>query len=309
MPVNARRPSLRLRLMVLLSRLILRPRLARMRLPDEPQAALERWARPGLSVPPRLLRLERRRGAVCWHWISAGPVAPGRVLLWLHGGAFVAGSPAIYQGMLGRLSRLSGVEICAPVYPLAQDAAFPAAPDAALAAWDGLLALGYRPDDIAIGGDSAGGGLAAGLLARLLERGQRPASLLLFSPWADLTLSGESLQDNARRDPFLPVERAPEIVALYLAGAGPEDPLASPIFAAFPDPPPALIQAGAEEALVSDARRLAAALQAGGGRVRLDLWPLCPHDWQLFDGWLPESRRALRQAARFLQDSFAITSR
>lgn len=302
-------PSLRLRLAVPLMRMFLRPRIARLRLPDEPQELLTRWARRGLRVPPGLLRLVRHRGGGEWHWISAGPVTPGRVILWFHGGAFVAGSPAICEGMLGRLSRLAAVEVCAPVYPLAQEAPFPAAPDAAAAVWDGLRALGYRPRDIVIGGDSAGGGLAAGLLALCLAQGERPAALLLFSPWADLTLSGESLVHNGPRDPLLPAGRIGEIVALYLAGAPADDHRASPVLAAYPGAPRVLIQAGAEEMLVSDARALAAALRRGGGEVMLDLWPRCPHDWQLLDGWLPESRAALRAAARFVQGSFASVSR
>ncbi|MBW7921527.1 MAG: alpha/beta hydrolase fold domain-containing protein [Rubellimicrobium sp.] len=280
-----------------------------MRLPDEPQAVLARRAGLMLRPPPGLLRLVRHRGDLEWHWISAGPVAPGRVVLWFHGGAFVAGSPVIYAAMLGRLARLAGVEVCAPRYPLAQETPFPAAPDTAMAAWEGLLALGYRPGDIVIAGDSAGGGLAAGLLARVLTGGARPAGLLLFSPWADLVLAGDSLAANGPRDPFLPVERIGEIVALYLQGADPADPRASPVLAAYPGAPPALIQAGADEALLSDAVRLAARLRAGGGTVALDLWAGCPHVWQLFDGWLPESRLALRAAARFVQASFASTSR
>lgn len=302
-------PSLRLRVAVRLARLFLRPRLARMQLPDEPQAVLSRRAGLVLRRPPRLLRLVRRYGDLKWHWISAGPVVPGRVILFFHGGAFVAGSPVIYEGLLGRLSRLSRVEVCAPVYPLAQEASFPAAVEVTLAAWDGLRALGYAPGDIVLAGDSAGGGLAAALLAQLLARGERPAGTVLFSPWADLTLAGESLSRLGPRDPFLPVERIGEIVSLYLAGVDPRDPRASPVLASFPDAPPVLIQAGAGEALLSDSEALAAAITAGGGKVTLDLWPLCPHVWQLFDGWLPEARAALRQAAAFVQDSFASTNR
>ena len=259
----------------------------------------ERWGRLFSRPPPGLMRLVRHHHGLEWHWISAGPAVAGRVILYFHGGAFVAGSPATHAAMLGRLARLAGTEVCAPRYPLAQEAPFPAAPAAALAAWEGLRTLGYAPSDIVIAGDSAGGGLAAGLLAQLLGRGERPAGMLLFSPWADLVLTGESLARNGPGDPILPVERIGEILALYLAGADPADPRASPVLADYPDAPPALIQAGAEEALLSDAERLAARLREGGGAVTLELWAGCPHVWQLTDGWLPEARLALRRAATF----------
>lgn len=301
--------SLRLALATRLAQLFLRPRLARMELPDEPQAVVSRWARWLLLRPPYLRRLVRQWGGLEWHWIAAGPVVPGRVILYFHGGAFVAGSPATHEAMLGRLSRLSGVEVCVPRYPLAQEAVFPAAPEAAQVAWDGLRALGYRPEDIVIAGDSAGGNLAAGLLAQVLARGECPAGVVLFSPWADLTLSGDSLHRNGKHDPILPIERISEIIELYLAGADARDPRASPILADYPDAPPVLIQTGAEEALVSDSENLALRLREGGGEVTLDLWPGCPHVWQLGDGWLPESRVALRRSARFVQASFDRVSR
>lgn len=301
--------SLRLALAVRLARIILRPRIARMRLPDEPQRVFSRWARLFTRRPPYLRRLVRQRGGVEWHWIAAGPVVQGRVILYFHGGAFVAGSPATHEAMLGRLARLSRVEVCAPRYPLAQEMPFPAAPQAALAAWEALGTLGYGPGDIVLAGDSAGGGLAAGLLAQVLARGERPAAALFFSPWTDLTLSGESLRQNGPRDPILPVERIGEITALYLGEADAQDPRASPVLGDFPDAPPVLIQTGAEEALLSDSEGLAARLRAGGGEVTLDLWPGCPHVWHLGDGWLPESRAALRKAAQFVQASFERANR
>ena len=169
--------------------------------------------------------------------------------------------------------------------------------------WEGLRERGLRPRDIALGGDSSGAGLAMALLAVLLARGERPAALHALCPWADLTLSGRSLLVNGWSDPMIPVRRLPEIADLYLAGADPRDPRASPIFADFPGAPPTLIQVGAREALLSDAERAAARLREFGGEVVLEVWPGAPHDWPMLDGWVPESRDALIHAARFLREA------
>jgi len=294
-----------------LARWLVRPSLARTASAAEASRDFDRNARLFLRRPPFLCHLVvpgAGPGRPAMHRITAGRVMPGRAVLYLHGGAFIAGSPTAYAALCGRIARLSATEVMVPDYPLLPDAVFPAAPDAALAAWEIVLALGHDPGDIVIGGDSAGGNLAFGLLARVLARGQRPAGLFAFSPWTDMTLSGESLRTLGPRDPILPVSRMAEVAATYLAGAEAGDPLASPLFASYPDPPPVLIQVGAEEALLDDSRRMADRLRAAGGTVTLEEWPGAPHVWQMLDGWLPESRAALKRVGQFVQTSFASAS-
>ncbi|MFP4275548.1 MAG: alpha/beta hydrolase [Paracoccaceae bacterium] len=298
--------GVRLRCLNALLRLTAKPALARTNRPESAAVDLSRASRL-FRQPPHLLRLERP-GPPPLHWISAGPCQPRRAVLWLHGGGYVAGSPATHQGMLGRLSRLSGVEICAPAYRLAQEAPFPAAFDDACAAWEALRRLGYRPADIVLGGDSAGGGLALALLAHLGASGERAAGLVAFSPWTDLTLSGGSVRENARRDPLLPPARAGELVAQVMAGADPADPRASPLFARFEAPPPVLIQLSESEILRDDGLRIAERLRGAGGAVEVQAWPDTPHVWQIFDGWIPEARAALRQAGEFIRNVLVQTS-
>jgi acetyl esterase/lipase len=154
---------------------------------------------------------------------------------------------------------------------------------------------------IAVGGDSAGGGLAFALVHLLLAAGEPPpAAVVAFSPWIDLTLSGASLTRLAHRDALLPAERLPAIRDLYLDGADPADPRASPHLGRFRGGPPALIQASRVEILLDDARAMAARLEADGAAPTLDLWPRVPHVWQFYPGWLPEADRALDRAAAFL---------
>lgn len=287
--------SLRLRLARLAARLLIRPRLARTSRPEQARRDLDRGTRL-LRAPPYLLRLERPGGL---HHISAGPVGHSAILLWFHGGAYVAGSPVTHAAMLGRLSRLSGIAVIAPEYRLAPEHPAPAAFEDARAAHGRLLAAGWRPGQILLGGDSAGGGLALALLADLCQRDLRPAGLLAFSPWTDLSLGGESLRDCAASDPLLPVSRITTTVALVLGDLAPDDPRISPLFAGFPAPPPVLIQSSGDEILRDDSRRMVAHLRAAGGQATLQEHPAALHVWQMFDGYLPEARQALRQAADF----------
>ncbi|MFV0334251.1 MAG: alpha/beta hydrolase [Tropicimonas sp.] len=298
--------SWRLRLLNGVLRRVSKRRLARVTTPAQAGADHARFSRLVLRRPPHLLRLVRR-GAPDLHWISAGPVAARPVILYFHGGAYVTGAPVDREGVLGRLSEMCGLQVAAAVYRLAPEHPAPAQFEDAQAAHARLLALGYAPQDIILGGDSAGGGLALALLADLCARDLRPAGLFAFSPWTDLTLSGDSLRGNALRDPFLPAERVGEARGYFLCGTPefscdfPEaDPRVSPLFARFDAPPPVQLHVGSTEILLDDTRRMAAHLRAAGGKVELIEQPEAPHIWPIFDGYIPEARQTLRETARFI---------
>lgn len=284
-----------------------KPQLRRTRTPQDAARDFDRAARHWFRVPPYTLDLVDDGAAAPLHWIKSGPAMPGRVILFLHGGAYLSGSPRTHLGLLARLARLARAEVCAPDYRLLQEAPFPAAFDDACLAWQALLDRGYRPENIVLGGDSAGGGLMLALLAELSRRGAPPAGAFALSPWVDLTLAGASLRTAP--EAILPVERMAEVVQYYLHGADPADPRASPLFARFTAPPPVLIQVGSDEALRDDATRMADHLRAAGGVVTLEVWPGVPHVWQILDGWLPEARKALIRIADFVHTSFDNVSR
>lgn len=293
--------SPRLRMLNRVLRRVVRPRLVATRTPEQACVEFNRFAGLFLKRPPHLLRLVQR-GSPDIHWISSGPTRARRVILYFHGGAYIAGSPLTHQGMLGRLSAMCGVRVAAPRYRLAPTYKAPAQFEDAVAAHAALLALGYPPQSIVLGGDSAGGGLAFALLSDLCARNLRPAGIFAFSPWVDLTLSGDSLRTNAEADPFLPADRVAEVVAFTLGKASPTDPRVSPLLAEFDKPPPAQLLVGSTEILRSDAERLADRLEAAGGAVALRESPEAPHVWPLFDGYIPEAREALEEVARFVSE-------
>lgn len=287
-------------------RWLIKPILHRTKGPEQARADFERTARWFFRTPPGLSHIVRPNRL---HWLRSGPAQRGQVILYFHGGGYVAGSPRSHAGLVGRLARLSGVEVCAPDYRLAQEAPFPAAFEDACAAWSALRDMGYKADNIVLGGDSAGGGLALALLAHVLARGEAPAGLFAFSPWTDLACTGSSLQDNAHLDAVLPVARIHELVDIYLHGTDPKDPRASPLYAGFTTPPPILIQYSETEILRDDSLRMAKRLRAAGADVTLSAEKDAPHVWQIFDGWLPEARISLREAARFVQGCLPDTIR
>ncbi|WP_273250195.1 alpha/beta hydrolase [Sediminimonas qiaohouensis] len=292
-------------------RAVVKPRLSRTSPPTKARGHLRLIARLVFRQPGYALILPRAAagGAPPMTRISVGRPAARRVILYFHGGGYIAGSPATHAPMLARLAKLSGVEVRAPAYRLAPGARFPAAFKDAKAAFRYLLKAGYRPGDIVLGGDSAGGGLALALLAWCCAQGLRPAGAFAMSPWTDLTGSGASMTQNAARDAYLPAERLDELAGLYLGDAPRDDPRASPLFAVFDRPPPVLLQVSESEILRDDTLRMAARLRAQGGDVTVQTWEDAPHVWQVFDGWLPEARAALRAVASFVQTSFAPATR
>jgi acetyl esterase/lipase len=297
--------SLRLAALDLLLRLREKPYLARETDFPRGRARMEREAKV-FPAPPGARFAERPLGRVPALRVTgegwgAGADA-GPVLLWLHGGAYCIGSPRTHAALAAALARRVGAEAVLPDYRLAPEHPFPAAVEDVRAAWEALLAEGAAPGRVALGGDSAGGGLALALLHGLLAEGApRPAAVVVFSPWADLTGAGASLRTLAWRDALIPVARFAEIRGLYLAGADPRDPRASPVFGRFEGAPPTLIQSSRAEALRDDARAVAARLAACGAPVEHDERPRVPHVWQLYQGFLPEADQALDRAAAFLR--------
>jgi acetyl esterase/lipase len=224
------------------------------------------------------------------------------VILYFHSGVYVIGSAAATVPLVGDLVRRTGVNAITLDYRLAPEHPYPAAVEDARAAYEGLLGQGMDPGQIVLAGESAGGGLAVATLLASREAGlPMPSCAFLMSPYADLTLSGETLVERQSLDPILTPEglrvRAPE----YLAGADPSDPLISPIFGDLSGLPPLLIQVGSHEILLSDAIRLAARAATADVAVTLDVTPGVPHVFQGFAGLLDEAGAALDRASDFVK--------
>lgn len=225
-----------------------------------------------------------------------------RIILYIHGGGFVFGSPNTHAAMVAQLAQRVGARAILPRYRLAPEAPFPAAIDDVEAAWDALMAQGVDPKNIVLGGDSAGGALAFSLLGQLCAKGRpTPAGVFGFSPLADLSYSSASFRENAAREVVLPAERASEMRDMYLKGHDCTDPRVSPVHAHFKDAPPVWLTVGDTEILRDDAHALGAKLQEGGAVAELHETQGRPHVWPLLHALLPEARETLDDVAGWIR--------
>jgi monoterpene epsilon-lactone hydrolase len=240
-------------------------------------------------------------GGVAGKWVSVPESGP-TVILHLHAGGYLIGSSQSHREMAARLARAAGARVFLADYRLAPENPYPAALDDALAAYRGLLDDGIDPADLVVSGDSAGGGLALATLVALRDAGDRlPAAGVLLSPWADLTLSGDSMTTNESIDPLVNRELLGQMAAGYLGDQDPADPLASPVHADLVGLPPLLLQVGSSEVLEDDAVRIADKVLAGGGEATLQVGYEMVHVFQMFADKLPEAVAAIEQVGRFVR--------
>jgi monoterpene epsilon-lactone hydrolase len=228
------------------------------------------------------------------------------VILYFHGGVYVIGSAASSVPLVGDLVRRTGAKAITLEYRLAPEHPYPAAVEDARAAYEGLLAQGLAPAQIALAGESAGGGLAVAMLLALREAGvPLPSCAYVMSPYVDLTLSGETLAGKAEVDPLLTPDGLRARVPDYVGTADAADPSVSPIFGDLRGLPPLLIQVGSHEILLSDALRLAGRAAISDVPVTLDVTPGVPHVFQAYAGLLDEAGTALDRASDFLNAHLA----
>ncbi len=262
----------------------------------------------GGRFPDGVTGREATVGGVPGAWIAAEGAIDDAVVLYFHGGGYVAGSIDSHRNLLGHLAEAMGCRVFAADYRLAPEHPHPAAVTDGVAAYRGLLAEGISPDRIAIAGDSAGGGLTVATLVALRNEGvTAPAAAVPISPWVDMEGTGESMTTRADVDPMV---NKTNLGLLAEQVVGPDgdlrDPLISPLHADLAGLPPLLIQVGDAEVLLDDATRLAAAVAAAGGSATLEVWPEMIHVWHGSAGFVPEADEALARIAAFLQPHLGL---
>jgi acetyl esterase/lipase len=285
-------------------------RLAVKRRPEGGEAEVVEYLRSKLElsqfirslITPRVDARAVNDGKVKGEWLELTG-EPRQTVYYLHGGGYVACSPKTHRQFTSALSRAANARVFALDYRLAPEHRFPAAVEDAVAGYRWLLDQGVDPREIVIGGDSAGGGLTVATMVALRDAGEPlPRAAFVLSPWADLAVTGRSLDTNNERDPMFYGDAIRWMAPVYVGDASPRDPLVSPIYADLSKLPPLLIYVSDTEVLLDDSTRLAERARRCGANVDLRVWSDLPHVWPIFVAFkLPESFQALGEIAEFIQ--------
>jgi len=235
-------------------------------------------------------------------WIKNRDVEDDAVVLYFHGGGFIAGSVEISRFFAAQFAQRINTPLLLFEYGLAPERPFPEAINDAVSVYQWLIDVrGIDPSRIAFFGESAGGGLVFATLIKLREMGMDlPATAVCLSPWIDLALTGESLITKAEKDPILSLEEMQFLVKQYIGENDPRDPLISPLYADLHDFPPLFLQVGTAEMILDDSLRIAKKAEEAGVDVTLDVWEDMPHVFSLFFLFAPESREAIDRVCEYL---------
>ncbi len=232
-------------------------------------------------------------------WLIPADADPKKVILYLHGGGYVTGSIQSYRMMCAMLAKAAGAKVLLPRYRLAPEQPFPAALEDALTAYRWLLAQGCN---VIVAGDSAGGGLSLVTTLALRDANDPlPAAVICLSPWADLTLKGQTHVTQAKAEAVLKTSVLKEWALCYTAEANLINPLVSPVYADFHGFPPLFIQVGSDEILLDDSRLLAEKASAAGVDVTLKIWAGMWHVWQMLGDFIPENKKAFEEIGQFVR--------
>ena len=255
-----------------------------------------------MPLPPDVTTEAVHADGVPAEWVFVPTASADRVVLYVHGGAYVIGSLNTHRDLAARISRAARARVLNVDYRLAPEHPHPAAVEDATAAYRWLLAQGYAPERLAIAGDSAGGGLTVATLVALRDAGDPlPAAGVCLSPWVDLEGIGESMSSRAHLDPMVQKDHLLRMAKLYLGDLHPRTPLAAPLYADLSGLPPMLIQVGTAETLLDDANRIAERARKAGVDVTLDVWEDMIHVFQAFAPILPEGQQAVDQIGEYLR--------
>nr|WP_246023497.1 alpha/beta hydrolase [Nocardia yunnanensis] len=259
-------------------------------------------------IPPRgtlrrSVSFGRFRAEWLWHRDDPGPDATGRgAILYLHGGAFTAGGLHSHRRLAARIARASGVALLNVDYRQLPKGHLLDSIDDAVTAYEHLLAQGFPPQRIAFAGDSAGGGLAFAAALAVRERGlPMPAAIAAIAPYADFDPATRAAHPNNERDAVLSAYSLSVPPSVGFAGDGRIDPRWSPVNHEFTGMPPALIQVGNTEVLLSDTELLATRHAAAAVPLTVQIWDNAIHVFQAGADLLPEARAAIAEIGAFVR--------
>jgi len=253
------------------------------------------------AVPRNAVFEPASLGPIKGEWVRTDASSPNRVILYFHGGGYIAGSPESHRALVAKLAHAAEATAFSAAYRLAPEHVFPAAVRDGIDAYRQLVARGIAPQSIVVAGNGSGGGLAFSVLLAIRNAGlPMPAACVAMSPLADLSLSGWSVLQNARADASLSWPLLFIGARHYLKRGNPCDPYASPVFANFKDFPPIMVHAGSQEMLRDDASRIGDRAAEAGVPVSVEIYDGMQHVFQA-NPYVPEARVSLQRLGQFIR--------
>ncbi len=251
--------------------------------------------------PAQAQFIQGQLGPISGEWTRHPKAAPGRVILYFHGGGYIAGSPETHRALIAKLAEAGEASAFAVRYRLAPECVYPAAVRDGIDAYRGLLGTGIQPGGVVLAGDGSGGGLAFSVLLAIRNAGlPMPAGIVAMSPWADLSLSGWSLLQNQKNDSAMHWEILFQCARHYLRKSNPSDAYASPAFANLKDFPPIMVHAGSTEILRDDASKLGDRAADSATPVSVEIYDGMGHLFQA-DLRANEAKVSLARLGQFIR--------
>ena len=264
--------------------------------------AMDAGASLGGKLPDKVAVVPQSIDDVAAEWVTIEGIDQNKVILYFHGGGYIVGTPDSYRDIAWRLGEMAGCRVLLVDYRLAPESPFPAAVEDATSAYRWLLDEGFAAENIALCGDSAGGGLSVATALNIKNLGlPQPACAMLMSPWVDLACTGDSHEYNDGKDCILTHRALEKMAAFYLGDRDRKAPLASPLYGDLSGLCPMMIHVGSTEVLYSASESLAECVTAAGGKAELEVWPKMPHVFPVFAARIPEGMAALKKMAVYFK--------
>ena len=244
-------------------------------------------------------------GNVYAEWITCGKVNTDKIFMFMHGGGYYRGSIAATRATVARISAEAKMRCLSIDYRLAPEHPFPAAIDDTYTAYNWLIKEGFKPKNIIVSGQSAGGGLCLALLLKIKQNRQfQPKGVVALSPWTDLSQSGKTMITNAKIDPVISKEYLDRMANLYLCKTPNITPLASPLYGDLSGLPSMLVQVGSAETMLDDSERFVKKAKEAKVDVRIEVWEDMFHGWHGSAHILKDAEEAIKSIGLFCRKLF-----
>jgi acetyl esterase/lipase len=253
------------------------------------------------KIPKEITIKEQEIEGIKSEWLIPEGSDSKKVILYVHGGGYVSGSCNDHRGFVSKFAKNTGVTNLIYEYRLAPEHPFPAAIDDSVKVYQWILSSGFKPENIVIAGESAGGGLCLAILLALKERNMAlPVAAVAISPWTDLTCSSDSYQTKNK------VSLAPlnswTVFSKYYVGDNQADyPLISPLFGDLEGLPPILINSGVDDELFEDGEKFYLKAKNAGVEITFRPGIGMVHCYPLLAPMFPEATEAMNEIVDFIK--------